>query len=134
MLHFELMTALVCYGRNHGSIVIIWKVDLGHLHCAIYTASHVLRNCVFTYYVIRVQYELVLVVRVVPDEAGHVHRQFWIRFLFLNFDHLVIVDGAYVFHLLMMLHRLFNRRKVEHLVIGAHRVVRTSIVTIDHHF
>ena len=52
VLHFELMTALICYGRNHGSIVIIWKVDLSHLHCAIYTSSHVLRDCIFTYYVV----------------------------------------------------------------------------------
>lgn len=117
MFHFELVTALICYGRNHASIVIIREVYLRHLHCAIYTACHVLRNCVFTYYIVRVQNELVLVVWVVSHQTRHIHRQLRIRFLLLDFDHLVIVDRAYVLHLLVVLHRLFNRWKVEYFII-----------------
>jgi len=134
VLHFKFMTTLVCYGRNHGSVVIIRKVDLRHLHRAIYTSSHVLRNCVFTYYVVRVQNELVLVVRVVSYQARHVHRQLRIRLLLLDFHHLVIVHRANVLHLLVVLHRLFDRWEVEHLVVRAHRVVRAPVVTVDHHF
>lgn len=134
MLHFELMAALICYGRNHASIVIIREVNLSDLHGAIYTSSHVLRDCVFTYYVVGVQHELVLVVRIVPDQARHVHCQLRIRFLLLNFYHLVIVHGAYVLHLLVMLHGLFDRWKVENFIIRAHRVVRASVVAVHHHF
>lgn len=134
MLHFELMTALISNGRNHASIVIIREVNLSDLHRAIYTSSHVLRNCVFTYYVVGVQHELVLVVWIVPDQARHVHCQLRIRFLLLNFHHLVVVHRAYVLHLLVVLHRLFDRWKVEYFVIRAHSVVRASVVAIDHHF
>lgn len=124
MLHFELMTALVSYWRDHAaSRLVIRKVYLRNLHRAIYTSGHILGNRVFAYYVVGVEDELVAVVRVVSNEASHVHCEFRVRLLLLNFDHLIIVDGSNFFHVLVVLQRLFDWWKVEHFVVRAHCVV-----------
>lgn len=118
------MTALVSYWRDHAaSRLVIRKVYLRNLHRAIYTSSHILGDRVFAYYVVGVEDELVAVVRVVSNEASHVHCEFRVRFLLLNFDHLIIVDGSNFFHVLVVLQRLFDWWKVEHFVVRAHCVV-----------
>lgn len=109
MFHFEFVAALVGDRENDASAchlisIVTREVYLSNLHGAVNTASHILRDRVLADYVIRVQYVLVRsVVRIISNKTSHVHCKLWIRLLFLDLDHLVIIYGAHLFHLLVVL-------------------------------